>query len=118
MPRTIAPARIRTALLTRYHNRRFGYPIVLAHDEPVGDALRAELAEIAEIGSMRATTLRFVKLEPELPPWVDESSVPEQVLGFPVSPSPISPSPHLPISPSLHRIPYGRCSASRWRTAI
>lgn len=67
-------------LLMRHHNRAFRYPILLAHDEPIDDALKEELMRLAA-----GVSLRFAKLHVDLPSHLDPQSVPERVLGFPVA---------------------------------
>ena len=67
-------------LLMRHHNRAFRYPILIAHDEALGPAVKAELRALA-VGA----SLRFVRLHVELPAHLPASAVPERVLGFPVA---------------------------------
>ena len=77
--------RLSLALLTRYHNRAFRYPILVAHDAEaaaaLSDSLRAELAAVAE-----GAELGFEQLTKHaIPDWLPRHSVPEKVLGFPVA---------------------------------
>ena len=76
----LANLRLSLTLLMRYHNRAFRYPIVIAHDDPIGDTVRTSLTELA-----RGAALAFIRLSPALPSWLPPSSVPERVLGFPVA---------------------------------
>ena len=72
--------RLSLRLLMRHHNSAFRYPILIAHDEPLGPVVRAELTAIA-----KGVRLSFVKLHVELPRHLSAGSVPETVLGFPVA---------------------------------
>lgn len=72
--------RLSLTLLTRYHNRVYRYPIVVAHDEPLAAAVRVELRNLTG-----GAPLSFVRLRLRLPVGMARSAVPEQVLGFPVA---------------------------------
>lgn len=77
--------RLSLRLLTRFHNRKFRYPVLVAHDleatASLSESLRAELRLLAQ-----GAPLRFEQLDAHaLPSWLPARSVPEKVLGFPIA---------------------------------
>ncbi|KOO53373.1 ktr3p, partial [Chrysochromulina tobinii] len=77
--------RLSLRLLTRYHNRKFRYPVLVAFDleavASLSESVRAEMRQLAQ-----GAPLSFEQLDAHtLPSWLPARSVPEKVLGFPVA---------------------------------